>query len=267
MSPVEALKAARTAGIQISIDGDDLVLESTAEPPVAVVDLLTEHKAGILTILRSGEAALSTEDWQACCDERPAIAEFGGPTDHSCHTGIGSAPIIASTNITGSTPTDITGSAPTVALRRPQGDEWSTEDWRAYFDERAAIAEFDGGLPRPEAEARASNCCVAEWLGRNSVYSPSDPCLLCAEADRPNDSLLPIGIAGAGKVLAAHWVLDRLVHGAESPGCCGPGQHEDQRPRGQLDMRLAVAGGLGRTRRRAARHRRLPVAHGKDGTP
>jgi hypothetical protein len=27
----------------------------------------------------------------------------------------------------------------------------STEDWQAYFNERAAIAEFDDGLPRPEA--------------------------------------------------------------------------------------------------------------------
>ena len=43
----------RTAGIQTSIDGDDLVLEPAPEQPVAVVDLLTEHKAGILTMLRA----------------------------------------------------------------------------------------------------------------------------------------------------------------------------------------------------------------------
>jgi hypothetical protein len=29
------------------------------------------------------------------------------------------------------------------------------EDWQAYFDERAGIREFDGGLPRAEAELRA----------------------------------------------------------------------------------------------------------------
>jgi hypothetical protein len=28
-------------------------------------------------------------------------------------------------------------------------------DWREVFEERAAIMEYDGGLPRPEAEARA----------------------------------------------------------------------------------------------------------------
>jgi hypothetical protein len=42
------------AGIQINMDGDDLVLESAVEPPVAVVDLLAEHKVNILAMLRSG---------------------------------------------------------------------------------------------------------------------------------------------------------------------------------------------------------------------
>ena len=35
-----------------------------------------------------------------------------------------------------------------VALLRPGRDGWSAEDWQAFFDERAGIAEFDGGLPR-----------------------------------------------------------------------------------------------------------------------
>ena len=58
-----------------------------------------------------------------------------------------------------------------VALLRPANDGWSAEDWRALFDERAGIAEFDGGLPRADAEARAFACCVAEWLDRNFVRS------------------------------------------------------------------------------------------------
>ena len=32
---------------------------------------------------------------------------------------------------------------------------WGEEDWSALHDERAGIMEFDGGLTRPEAEARA----------------------------------------------------------------------------------------------------------------
>jgi len=32
---------------------------------------------------------------------------------------------------------------------------WSPADWQAFYDERAAVLEFDGGLSRAEAEARA----------------------------------------------------------------------------------------------------------------
>src|SRR5215831_16063267 len=49
-----------------------------------------------------------------------------------------------------------------VELLRPRADGWSAEDWQAYFNERAAIAEFDGGLPRLEAEAQSFSECVAE---------------------------------------------------------------------------------------------------------
>ena len=43
-----------------------------------------------------------------------------------------------------------------VAMLRPGRDGWSAEDWRSFFEERAAIAEFDGGLSRTEAELRRS---------------------------------------------------------------------------------------------------------------
>lgn len=32
---------------------------------------------------------------------------------------------------------------------------WTEDDWTALYDERAGIVEFDGGLPRVEAEAAA----------------------------------------------------------------------------------------------------------------
>jgi hypothetical protein len=37
----EALKAARAAGTRVGIDVDDLVLEASAPPPCAVLDLLS----------------------------------------------------------------------------------------------------------------------------------------------------------------------------------------------------------------------------------
>ncbi len=69
-----------------------------------------------------------------------------------------------------------------VALLRPAHDGWSAKDWLAFFDERAGIAEFDGGLPRADAEALAFACCVTEWLNRNPARSPGR----CSAAVRPN---------------------------------------------------------------------------------
>jgi hypothetical protein len=132
MSPTEALKAARAAGIRLEVDGDDLVLEASAPPPPAMLDLLSRNKAGIVTLLRRG------------------------------------------------------------------GDSWSVEDWRTFFDERTRIAEFDGGLPRLQAEARAFACCVVEWLNRNPVSSPPGRCLGCGGTDHAHDPLLPYGIELTG---------------------------------------------------------------------
>ena len=70
------------------------------------------------------------------------------------------------------------------------------KDWRAFFDEQVGIAEFDDGLSRPAAEARAFDCCVAEWLYRTAVISAPGPCPICGDTDRPNDPLLAIGIIG-----------------------------------------------------------------------
>ena len=53
MSAAEALKAAYASGVQIGIDGNDLVLAAPAAPPVAVLDLLSRHKAEILALLAS----------------------------------------------------------------------------------------------------------------------------------------------------------------------------------------------------------------------
>ena len=58
---------------------------------------------------------------------------------------------------------------------------WTREDWKAFFDERAAIAEFDGKLPRPQAETRAFACCVAEWLNRRRAPTRPGRCAGCGE--------------------------------------------------------------------------------------
>jgi hypothetical protein len=132
MSAVRALNTARAVGIRLRVDGDDLELSAEASPPEAVLDLLTNHKADILRLLR------------------------------------------------------------------PSLDGWSAEDWQAFFDERAAICEFDGGLPRPDAEARAFACCVAEWLNRKAAQSTPGRCVACGGGERVGDPLLPFGTEASG---------------------------------------------------------------------
>jgi hypothetical protein len=140
VSAAEALKAAHAAGILVGIDSDDLVLEASAPPQPALLDLLSRHKAGIVTLLR--------------------LADEG----------------------------------------------WSAEDWRVFFDERAGIAEFDGGLSRGHAEARAFACCAVEWLKRNPMRSPPERCLGCRGSDHEHDPLLPRGIESTGHA----WLHSRI---------------------------------------------------------
>jgi hypothetical protein len=85
-----------------------------------------------------------------------------------------------------------------LALLRLAKDNWSAEDWQAFFEERAGIAEFDGGLPRSDAEARAFECCLSEWLNRNPASSGPGYCARCGDGDQPGDPLEPIGTETTG---------------------------------------------------------------------
>jgi hypothetical protein len=130
MSVAEALKAARAAGVEVGLDGDDLVLEAPAPPPAAVLDLLSRHKPGIVMLLRPGP------------------------------------------------------------------DGWSAEDWHVFFDERPGIVDFDGGLPRVEAEARAFACCLIEWLNRNFLRSPRERCRPSWHAGRMAEAIAAMAAMG-----------------------------------------------------------------------
>jgi hypothetical protein len=81
-----------------------------------------------------------------------------------------------------------------VAMLRSGRDGWSADDWQAFFDERAAIAEFDGGLPRAEAEAQALTCCIVEWLNRNPTPSAPGRCAWCGKAESRDAVVLPYGV-------------------------------------------------------------------------
>jgi hypothetical protein len=80
-----------------------------------------------------------------------------------------------------------------IAMLRPGRDGWSADDWRLYFEERAAVAEFDGGLPRAGAEAQAFECCIVAWLNRNPAPSVAGRCAWCGHAGSHNTVVLPFG--------------------------------------------------------------------------
>jgi hypothetical protein len=128
MSATEALRAARALGVELAIDGNDLLLEAASEPPAVVLDELSRHKAEIVALLRGGR------------------------------------------------------------------DGWSAEDWLLFFEERAAIAEFEGGLSRTEAEAQALACCIVEWLNRNPTPSAPGRCVWCGQAESCDAVVLPYGV-------------------------------------------------------------------------
>lgn len=153
MSAFDTLALARTAGIEIKLDGDDLVLQASAEPPESIIQLLARDKPDI------------------------------------------------------------------VAILRPDQSGWTGEDWRAFFDERADLAEFENCLPRDEAELRAFEGCVTEWLNRNPVRSLPGQCAACGGPNHEHDVLLPYGVEPAGLTWLhlrcwSAWHRDRKVQAA-----------------------------------------------------
>lgn len=62
MSTADASKSAGATGIELRFDGDDFALSAAAAPHAAVLDALSQHKTGIVALLR-----------QAATDGRPRI--------------------------------------------------------------------------------------------------------------------------------------------------------------------------------------------------
>jgi len=78
-------------------------------------------------------------------------------------------------------------------------DNWDTDDWRAFYDERAGIAEHMGEASQAEADARAFECTVVAWL--NSHPAPDTghgACVHCGN-DTPAGDALPF-LNGGGYV-------------------------------------------------------------------
>ena len=75
-NPRSWVRAARTAGVRLTADGEDLLLDAASPPPPAVIEKLSRHKAEVLKLLRPVGNGWSAADWHAFFDERAGIAEF-----------------------------------------------------------------------------------------------------------------------------------------------------------------------------------------------
>ena len=75
---------------------------------------------------------------------------------------------------------------------------WTAEDWQVFFNERAGIAEFDGGQNRVDAEAIAFECCIVEWLDHHPEYSHPDRCAWCGVPYRDGNAVVPFGVDSQG---------------------------------------------------------------------
>lgn len=93
---------------------------------------------------------------------------------------------------------------------------WTAEDWRAFFDERAGILEYDHDLSRHAAARRAFECTVVEW--QNQHPEPSDPghCVWCGAAENSDARVVPYGTNPVDSV----WL---------HPGCWDPWYRERRR--------------------------------------
>ncbi len=59
--------------------------------------------------------------------------------------------------------------------------EWREADWRTFYEERAAIREYDGRRPRPEAERLACGETLVAWHKTHGEAPPRAFCAGCGE--------------------------------------------------------------------------------------
>ena len=112
-----------------------------------------------------------------------------------------------------------------VSLLTHGQDDWSPEDYQAFYDERAGIAEYDGRQTRGQAEAAAYEFCVTEWLNRHPEPSQPDCCAWCAKPGT-ECSIVPF-LAGNGGHTWLHpecwedWHQDRRSKAQQALGHLG----------------------------------------------
>ncbi len=91
--------------------------------------------------------------------------------------GLGEQPIAVSSvsEVRSDLPTGIPQTTPlgkVVAKSKLPPEILNAEDWRAFYDERAAILEYDGGLSREQADRLAYEAAVAGIINTMTEITP-----------------------------------------------------------------------------------------------
>jgi hypothetical protein len=100
-----------------------------------------------------------------------------------------------------------------LALLQVEPSSWSRDDWKAYFDERAGIMQFDGGFRRAEAELCAFEDCVEHWLALHPHSAVQADC--CVQCQTLVTGGVSIRLAEGGLLhqdCAAKWKVSRRIH-------------------------------------------------------
>jgi hypothetical protein len=80
-------------------------------------------------------------------------------------------------------------------------DQDMAHEWREYFDERAGVAEYDGGMSRAEAERQAFEVCVVKWMSFNPpAHYDLGTCPNCYLPAVPETASLPVLIPRGGHI-------------------------------------------------------------------
>ncbi len=92
------------------------------------------------------------------------------------------------------------------AVLHPASAPQTLQDWRDFYEERAALAEYEAGLSRQDAEKQALSCCVAAWLNANPDIVDNIDCPQCGVSldfdaiIQPADPLVVPGQVRVGEI-------------------------------------------------------------------
>jgi hypothetical protein len=84
-----------------------------------------------------------------------------------------------------------------LALLRSADGGWSALDWLKYREARTRVAT-EHGLTGLEAEVRALDCCIVEWLNQHPAPSAAESCAWCGRSESQSALVLPFGTEPGG---------------------------------------------------------------------